>query len=235
MVRAITRDEDAGDIGADGVRAGDEVTAFVDREGRREGLRIGHMADGHEDALHREVAVGAGFLDDAERVDLGLTEDLLRGDVEDELDLGVGLDALYHDVGGSEGIATMHEVDLRGEAGEEEGFFAGGVAAADDGHGDVAIEGAVAGRAGGDAVAAVVMHLTGDAEVTGRGAGSDDDGLGLIGCLAALELLDRAGEVDRVDAIPGELGAEAFGLALHVRDELVAVDAVDEAGEVLDL
>ena len=235
MVGAVTRDEDAGDVGADGVRSGDEVTAFVDREGRREGLRIGHVTDGHEDALHGEVAVGAGLLDDAEGMDLLVAEDLLRGDVQDELDLLVGLDALDHDVGGAEGVATVHEVDLGGEAGEEEGFFAGGVAAADDGDRDVAVEGAVAGRAGGHAVAAVVMLLAGDAEEAGRGARGDDHGLGLVGGFGALELLDRAGEIDRVDAVPGELGAEALGLALHVRDEFVAVDAVDEAREVLDL
>ena len=192
MVGAVTRDEDAGDVGADGVGSGDEVTAFVDREGRREGLRIGHVTDGHEDALHGEVAVGAGLLDDAEGMDLLVAEDFLRGDVQDELDLLVGLDALDHDVGGAEGVATVHEVDLGGEAGEEEGFFAGGVAAADDGDRDVTVEGAVAGRAGGHAVAAVVMLLAGDAEEAGRGARGDDHGLGLVGGFGALELLDRA-------------------------------------------
>ena len=79
------------------------------------------------------------------------------------------------------------------------------------------------------------MHLTRDTQVTGRGTGGDDHRLGFIGGFAALELLDRAGEVDGVDAVPGELRAEAFGLALHVRDELVAIHAVDEAREVLDL
>jgi hypothetical protein len=120
-----------------------------------------------------------------------------------------------HDVGGAEGVATVHEVHLGGEAGEEERFFAGGVAAADDGDRDVAVEGAVAGRAGGDAVAAVVMLLAGDAEERGRGAGGDDHGLGLIGGFAALGFFTGPGEVDGARCDPGELGAEALGLALR--------------------
>ena len=235
MVRAITSDEDPGNIGAHGVGASHEITAGIDREGWREGLGIGHVADGDEDALHAEVADGAGLLDDAQGVHLLVAENFGRADVEDELDLLMGLHALHHDVGSAERIATMDEVDLGSEAGEEEGFFTGGIAAADDGDRDIAVERTIAGRAGGHAVAAVIMHFTRDAQVTGRGARGDDHGLGFVGGFAALELLDRAGEVDGVDAVPGELRTETFGLALHVRDELIAIHAVDEAREVLDL
>ena len=235
MVRAIPSDEDPGNIGANGVGTGDEITTGVDLEGRREGLGIGHVADGNEDALHGEVTDGAGLLDDAQGVDFLVTEDFGRADVKDELNLLMSLHALHHDIRSAEAIAAVHEIDLGSEAGEEEGFFTSRVTTADDGDWDVAVEGTIAGRAGGHAVAAVIMHLTRDAQMTGRGTGGDDHGLGLIGGFAALELLDRTGEVDGVDTVPGELRAEAFGLALHVRDELVAIHAVDEAREVLDL
>ena len=93
---------------------------------------------------------------------VGTTEDLLRRDVQDELDLRMGLHTLDHDVRSAEGIATVREVDLGSETGKEEGLFAGGIATADHGDGDVAVERAVASRTSRDAVAAVVFLFTRD-------------------------------------------------------------------------
>jgi hypothetical protein len=195
------------------------------------------VADGDEDAFHAQGTDRARLLDHFERMDLavGAAEDLLRRDVEDELDLLMGLHALHHDVGGAEGVATVHEEDLRSETGQEEGFLAGGIAAADDRHRDVAVERTVAGRAGGDAIAAVVFLFARDTQETGRSARGDDDGLGFIGGLATDELLHGTREIDRLDAVPSETGAEALGLALHVHDQLIAIHAMDETREVFDL
>ena len=47
--------------------------------------------------------------------------------------------------------------------------------------------------------------------------------------------LDRAGEVELGDVVVDDLGAETLGLLLHLRHELGALDALGEAGEVLDV
>jgi hypothetical protein len=57
-------------------------------------------------------------------------------------------------------VAAVHEVDLAREAGEEEGLLGGAVAAADDGDVHLAVKRAVAGGAGGHALAAVELLLT---------------------------------------------------------------------------
>lgn len=69
----------------------------------------------------------------------------------------------------------MDEVDLAGELCEKGGFFAGRIAAADDGDGDVFVEGAVAGGAGCEAVTDELFFV-GEAEVARGGAGGDDNG-----------------------------------------------------------
>ena len=86
--------------------------------------------------------------------------------------------AVGHDLRGAQRVAAVDEVDLAGEAGEEKRLFAGRVAAADHGDVHVAVERAVAGRAGGHALAAVEFLLARDARQARRGAGGDDDGLG---------------------------------------------------------
>ncbi len=73
--------------------------------------------------------------------------------VVEELDLGVGDGALQHDPGCPEVFGAVDDGDLGGEAGEEDGFFHGGVAAADDGNFLAAGEETVAGGAGTDAEA----------------------------------------------------------------------------------
>ena len=78
--------------------------------------------------------------------------------------------------------------DLGGKAGEEEGLFHSGVAAADDGDLLAAGEKAVAGGAGGDAVADEGL-LGGEVEPAGAGAGGDDEGAGADGLAADLELV----------------------------------------------
>ena len=79
--------------------------------------------------------------------------DVFDDGVEQELNLRVLLGALEHDLRGAEGIAAMNDRHLGGEAGEEDGFFHGGVAAADHDDFLAGEKEAVAGRAGGHAVA----------------------------------------------------------------------------------
>ena len=126
-------------------------------------------------------------------------------------------------------VAAVDDGDGGGEAGEEEGFFHGAVAAAD--HGDVLVleERAVAGGAVGQAVAGELV-FSGYAEVAVAGAGGEDDGAGLVGLLVAVgEGLGLAGEVHGDDVVGDVGGAEAFGLLAHGVDEFGALDSCVQA------
>ncbi len=151
----------------------------------------------------------------------------------EELDLGMGDGALEHDVGGAEVFGAVDEGDFGGEAGEEEGFLHGGVAAADDGDFLAAGEEAIAGGAGADAEADEGL-FGGKAEPAGARSARDDEGAGAEDVLADGEGEGRGGEVGGGEMGHAELGAEAGGLLLHVLDELGTLDALGPAGEVFD-
>jgi len=65
---------------------------------------------------------------------LGGVIDVFDHSVSEEFDLFVLARAFQHDLGGAEVIAAMDDCDLRREAGEEEGFLHGRIAATDDGY-----------------------------------------------------------------------------------------------------
>ena len=80
------------------------------------------------------------------------------------------------------------------------------------------------------------LLLLGQAELAVGGAGGDDDGGRLVGLAGAGDhALEVAGEVDLGDVVEDHLGAEPLGLLLQFVHQLRALDAVGEAGEVLDL
>jgi len=160
-------------------------------------------------------------------------EDFFDDGVVEELDLGVGDGALEHDARGAEVFGAVDDRHLGGEAGEEDGFFHGGVAAADDGDLFAGGEEAVAGGAGADAEADEGL-FGGQAEPAGRGAGGDDEGTGLDDLFADGELKGALGEVSGGEMGHAKLGSEAGGLLLHVFNEFGALDAVWPAGEVFD-
>ena len=84
---------------------------------------------------------------------LGGADDLVDGAVPDDLDLRVLEQALLQDLLGAEVIAAVDHGDALGEVGQEDRLLDGGVAAADDDHFLALVEEAVAGGAGGDAIA----------------------------------------------------------------------------------
>ena len=78
--------------------------------------------------------------------------------------------------------------------------------------------------------------LLGEAELAVGRAGREDDRGRLVRRAAAeLHALDRTVEVELDDVVVDDLGAEPLGLLLHLAHQVGALDALGEAGEVLDL
>src|SRR5262249_7205719 len=115
-----------------------------------------------------------------------------------------------------------------------DGFLHGGVAAAD--HADLLAleEEAVAGGAGGDAVAHEAL-LAGQAEQLGGGAGGDDEAVG--GVLLGADLLPEGSlrAVDGSHVAKEKLRAEPGRLLLEDLHHLRTEDSFGEAGIVLDV
>ena len=115
-----------------------------------------------------------------------------------DLDLRVGERPVLHDLRRAQLVAAVDQGHLGGELGEEDGLLDGGVAAAD--HGDLlaAEEEAVAGGAGGHAVAEQAL-LRCEAEHQALGAGGDDDRRRpvVLGVVADPDLERALAEVDR--------------------------------------
>ncbi len=128
----------------------------------------------------------------------------------------------------------MDQVHLAGEAGQEEGLLEGAVAAADDADLLVPEEEAVARGAGAHAPAAQA-RLTLDAEPDRLGAGGHDHGLGAVLDAGGPEPEGAAAQVDALHVRVHDPGSEALGLLAEQGHQLRALNAVGEAGVVLDL
>ena len=105
----------------------------------------------------------------------------------------------------------MHDRHRPGEPGEERRLLHRGVAAADDDDVLVAEEEAVTGRTGGHAAADQPL-LVGQAQVAGRRAGGQHDRPGAVGDAVATTVLIGAGQVDGLDVLGAQVGAEPLGL-----------------------
>ena len=128
----------------------------------------------------------------------------------------------------------MDDRDSRGKFREEVRFLQRAVAPADDDEFLPFEEKPVAGRAGGDAMAGEAGFVF-EADRNGRGAGRNDDSLGVDGLLP----IDGQGEwplceLHRCDIAGQKLGAEPSGLRPHVFHQLRAHDALGKARIVLN-
>jgi hypothetical protein len=128
----------------------------------------------------------------------------------------------------------MHDHDLAREPGEEGRFFHRGVAAADDDHDLVAEEGAVAGRAVGDA-SSLKCLLGRKPELSCARAGGDDDRLGAVLLVTHVHAERPLGEVDARHVVRDELRPEALGLTAEVGHHRRPDHALDVARVVLDV
>ena len=131
--------EDAGEDFA--VEGGEDVVACLDValgvevDHALEGDGVGDVADGEEhEGDGQDVLFAGDLVFDAKTFDVLFldAEDLFNDCAGEEADVGVGHGAVKHDLGGAELFAPVDDGDLGGEAGEEESFLHGGVAAADD-------------------------------------------------------------------------------------------------------
>ena len=174
---------DAFDRGSGGAWLDDQIAAFLDFQLTGEQFGRRGVADGDEDAVGGDFG---GFTGDgvfqAHAGDVlghavGDAEDFLDGAVPDDVDLGVGEQAVLQDFFRTQGVAAVNQRDALGEIGEEEGFFDSGIAAADDHDLFAAIEEAVAGGAGRDAKALIGIFRF-KAQPLGLCARRDDNGFG---------------------------------------------------------
>jgi hypothetical protein len=131
-------------------------------------------------------------------------------------------------------IATMHQGDVRGDVRQIQCLLDGGVAAAHHRHRLAAIEKSIAGGAGRDALAAVLL-LGRQAQVFGRGARGDDQRVAGVFAVVAEQAERPLSQVDPVDGVELDLGIEALGMAAHTVHQGGSLEMFDVAGPVVDI
>jgi hypothetical protein len=198
------------------------------------------VADGDEDAGHVEIHGLAGFraLDPYPGDAAVVAEDLVQHMVPDEPHVTVRPRAahqfVHQDGLGAELVPAMYQGYRRGDVGEVNGFLDRGVAAADDCHGLLPVEEAVAGGAGGHALA-FERFLRGQAKVLRRRTRRDDQRVAGVRRLVARQDEGVVGEGDGVDVVEDDLGAEALGVAEHPVHERRSLEALHIARPVVDV
>src|SRR5579863_3026066 len=147
-----------------------EITIIVHVELPGENLRVGFVSDAEEEGAGGEIVDFAGFhvfQFQPCNFMLGWVINVFYDGIGEELNLVIFLSPIEHDLGSSEIIPAVNQRDLGGEAGEEERFFHGRVAAADHDNFLAREKEAVARGTGGYAVADELL-LVRQAQPTGR-------------------------------------------------------------------
>ena len=140
---------------------------------------------------------------------------------------------LVHQNGlGLELVAAVHQRDLAGDVGEVQRLLHGGVAAAHHAHVLVAVEEAIAGGAARHA-ATHEGFFRGQAQILGRCAGGDDEGVAGVGAAVACEGEGALAEIDLVDVVEDDLGLEALGVLQKALHQVRALHAVHVSGPVV--
>mmetsp|Transcript_92230 Transcript_92230/g.257683 ORF Transcript_92230/g.257683 Transcript_92230/m.257683 type:complete len:255 (-) Transcript_92230:784-1548(-) len=139
------------------------------------------------------------------------------------VDGGVAEHPLLEHQAGPEGVPAVDELHGGADPGEHERLLHGGVAAADHGAGPVSEQVAVAGRAAGHAVAAVLVLALGPQPPAVRPRGDYDRGRPDQAGLVRHDLEGGRCGVQADDGVVPDLGEEAASLALHHLDHFAAV------------
>ena len=238
LVLHVAGGEHARHIGARGIRRGADIAFRVHVELAVEQLRCRRMADGDEEPVDRQrfrfARAEIADSDRAHRTGIVGAQHFVDAEIVDHVDLGVGREAHLVRLVGAQHGAAMDERHALGEIGEEQCFLGRGVAAADDGHALAAEEEAVTGGASRNAEA-LVFRFRGKAEPVGRRARGDNESLGHVARAGIAHERERPPrEIDRVDRVLHQLGADMFGLRLHLLHEPGALDRFCEARIILD-
>ena len=151
------------------------------------------------------------------------------------VDLRILEQPILQNLFGTQRVTPMHQRDLGGKIGEKQRLLDGSVAAADHQHVLAAIEEAVAGGARGHTVAAEFL-LRGQFEPARLRAGRQHQRVGEIAIAGIAFDPERApGEIDFVDVIGNEPGADMGRLLGHLFHEPGPLDHIGEARVVLDV
>ncbi len=121
---------------------------------------------------------------------------------------------------------------MRGDVREVQRLFDGGVAAPDHRHRLPTEEKAVAGRASGNATAAIALFRR-QSQVLRRGARGDDQRVAAVGTRIAHQFDGPPGQADGVDLVGDDLGGEALGVPPHARHQIRSLQSLDIAGPVV--
>src|SRR5712691_3641182 len=198
------------------------------------GIRI--VANGYEYSVEQDFACFSGL-----RMAQPHTfheafggDDFLDYGRRDELDFPVGLGAFNHDLGGAEFLAAVDEIYLAGVARQKVGLFHSGIAAAHHGDGLASKEIAVAGGAGGNAVADQFFFAL-EAQQTRGGSGSNNQSLRFKGIFSGDDPERAPGKVHFRDGSGFEFRAEFLRLLAHVFNELRPQNPLRKAGEIFDM
>ena len=128
----------------------------------------------------------------------------------------------------------MHHRHAAGDVAQVERLFHGRVAAANHGHFLVAVEEAVTGGAGRDALAGE-GRLRLQTQIACRGAGGDDQRVARVGAAVTRQHEGTLRQVRLVDVVEDELGLEALGVGLEARHQLRTLDPVHVGRPVVHL
>lgn len=248
LVLHITAGKDTLHAGEASSRLGDDVSILIEVNLALDEGVGGVVTNGIEQTVGLDnlfLAVG-GVLDAEvrhETVGLAVANNLRSDGIEADGALGMGKQALCHDLAGTQLVTADQHGDVAAVLGQEHGLLGGRVTTTDhverlvteDGHGTVADS------AGTDTVLPELL-LAGQVQTAGIGTRGNDDGVGgadglATGCVVPLgPHLERAlREIQLGDGLGDDLGTEALGLLTHAVHQLGTTDAVGEAGEVLDI
>ena len=242
MVGYVAGGEDAGDaaLGGHALKAGaDADVAVFHVQLALEQVGVGFVANGDEDAGQVHFPGGAvfGALDAHAGHAGAVAEDLVEGVVPDDVHVavfGFFKQFVLEDLFGAQAVAAVYQGDFVGDVRKVQRLFNGGVAATDNGDFLFLVEETVAGGAGRYALAFEFLFGF-QAQVHGRGAGGDDQGIAGVFTAVALEPEGAVAQVSLVDGVVDDAGLEAFGVFEHALHELRALNAVVVSGPVVDV
>ena len=165
-----------------------------------------------------------------------VTEYFIENVVPENLDVAVAFtleELVLQHFFSTQGVPAVYQQDLLGDVGQIQRFLDGGVPPADHGDLATAVEEAVTGRAGADALAEIGF-LRGESEVLCRSTGRDNQ------CVAgvftgALEAKRAAAEIRCFDMVKHYLGIEPLRMFEHALHEVGPLQSLDIARPVFDV